>query len=84
MSRVCTGCDHPERRAIDEALVGGDAKTKLSSLFAVSEQELRRHRENHPPAKLVHAPRRSGSTPRRMPSCAAYLVMKAGGAAFWT
>ena len=55
MSRVCTVCDHPERRAIDEALVGGDAKTKLSSLFAVSEQELRRHRENHPPAKLVRA-----------------------------
>jgi hypothetical protein len=55
MSRVCTVCDQPERRAIDEALVGGEANTKLSSLFAVSEQELHRHRENHLAAKLVRA-----------------------------
>src|SRR3712207_3615295 len=55
MSRVCTVCDSPERRGIDEALVGGSGKTKLSSLFAFSTQGSPPHPENPPPAKLVRA-----------------------------
>lgn len=55
MPRVCTICEHPEREAIDRALVAGDANTRLSSVFAVSEQALRRHKAAHLPARLVLA-----------------------------
>jgi hypothetical protein len=53
--RSCTICEHAEREAIDRALVAGEANTKLSSVFAVSEQALRRHKGSHLPAKLVMA-----------------------------
>jgi hypothetical protein len=53
--RSCTICEHPDREAIDEALVAGSSNLSLSSLFAVSEQALRRHKANHLPAKLVMA-----------------------------
>jgi hypothetical protein len=53
--RSCTICEHPDREAIDEALVAGSSNLSLSSLCAVSEQALRRHKANHLPAKLVMA-----------------------------
>jgi hypothetical protein len=53
--RSCTICEHPEREAIDRALVGDSSNLSVSSLFAVSEQALRRHKANHLPAKLVMA-----------------------------
>ena len=55
MPRSCTVCNHPDREKIDRALVGGEANTQLSSLFAVSEQALRRHKGSHLPARLVMA-----------------------------
>jgi len=55
MPRSCTVCEHPGREAIDRALVAGEANTRLSSVFAVSEQALRRHKGSHLPAKLVMA-----------------------------
>jgi hypothetical protein len=55
MPRSCTICEHPEREAIDRALVGDSSNLSLSSVFAVSEQALRRHKANHLPAKLVMA-----------------------------
>ena len=55
MPRSCSVCEHPEREAIDKALVAGEANTRLSSVFAVSEQALRRHKDKHLPAKLVMA-----------------------------
>ena len=55
MPRSCTVCEHPEREAIDEALVGDSSNLSVSSLFAVSEQALRRHKANHLSAKLVMA-----------------------------
>jgi hypothetical protein len=55
MPRSCTICEHPEREAIDRALVGDSSNLSVSSLFAVSEQALRRHKTNHLPAKLVMA-----------------------------
>jgi hypothetical protein len=55
MPRTCTVCEHPNREEIDRALVAGDANTKLSSVFAVSKQALRRHKGTHLPAKLVRA-----------------------------
>jgi hypothetical protein len=55
MPRSCTICEHPRRNEIDRALVGDASNLSLSSLFAVSEQALRRHKANHLPAKLVMA-----------------------------
>ena len=55
MPRSCTVCNHPNLEDIDRALVAGEANTALSSLFAVSEQALRRHKGSHLPAKLVMA-----------------------------
>src|SRR5215217_8391184 len=55
MPRSCTVCEHPEREAIDRALVGGASNLSVSSLFGVSESAVRRHKANHLPAKLVMA-----------------------------
>jgi hypothetical protein len=55
MPRSCTVCEHPEREAIDRALVGDSSNLSLSSLFGVSESAVRRHKANHLPAKLVMA-----------------------------
>ncbi len=55
MARTCTICEHPEREAIDRALVGETSNLSLSSLFGVSESAARRHKGNHLPAKLAKA-----------------------------
>ncbi len=55
MPRACTICEHPEREAIDEALVGETSNLSVSSLFGVSESAVRRHKGKHLPAKLVMA-----------------------------
>jgi hypothetical protein len=53
--RSCTICEHPDREAIDRALVGDSSNLSISSLFGVSESAVRRHKANHLPAKLVMA-----------------------------
>jgi hypothetical protein len=53
--RSCTICEHPDREAIDEALVGGASNRSVASLYDVSEAAVRRHKANHLPAKLVMA-----------------------------
>jgi hypothetical protein len=55
MPRSCTVCEHPEKEAIDRALVGGASNRSLASLYDVSEAAARRHKANHLPAKLVMA-----------------------------
>ncbi len=55
MPRTCTICEHPEREAIDRALVGGASNRSAASLYDVSEAAVRRHKGNHLPAKLVMA-----------------------------
>lgn len=55
MPRSCTICEHPEREAIDRALVGEASNLSVSALFGVSESAIRRHKANHLPAKLVMA-----------------------------
>jgi hypothetical protein len=55
MPRSCTVCEHPDREAIDEALVGGASNRSLASLYDVSEAAVRRHKANHLPARLVMA-----------------------------
>src|SRR5918999_6011080 len=57
MPRSCTVCEHPEREAIDRALVGDASNRSVASLYDVSEAAVRRHKANHLPAKLVMAER---------------------------
>jgi hypothetical protein len=59
MPRSCTVCEHPEREAIDRALVGGASNRSVASLYDVSEAAVRRHKANHLPAKLVMAQKAS-------------------------
>lgn len=55
MPRSCNVCSHPDREAIDEALVGGIAFPALVAKYRVSKDSLSRHKANHLPAKLVMA-----------------------------
>lgn len=55
MARTCTICEHPEREAIDSALVGETSNLSLSAQFGVSESAARRHKGNHLPTKLAKA-----------------------------
>ncbi len=55
MARTCTICEHPEREAIDRALVGETSNLSISAQFGVSESAARRHKGNHLPAKLAKA-----------------------------
>ncbi len=55
MPRSCTLCTHPDRDAIDEALVGGVAFPALVAKHRVSKDSLSRHKGNHLPAKMVMA-----------------------------
>ncbi len=56
MPRSCTICEHPEREAIDEALVAGESSAKIAGRYrTIDERAIRRHKANHLPAKLVMA-----------------------------
>jgi hypothetical protein len=53
--RSCNVCSHPDKEAIDEALVGGVAFPALVAKYRVSKDSLSRHKANHLPAKLMIA-----------------------------
>jgi hypothetical protein len=53
MPRVCTICTHAEKPAINAALVAGEPNRRIAAQYAVSEQAVRRHREDHLPAVMV-------------------------------
>src|SRR5438105_2357941 len=55
MARTCTVCTHPDRPAIDQALVNGKGVRETSALFRVSEDAIGRHKEGHIPATLARA-----------------------------
>lgn len=55
MPRSCTICAHPEKAAIDRAIVGGASNRSVASLYDVSEAAVRRHGANHLPAQLAKA-----------------------------
>ncbi|HEU4700688.1 MAG TPA: hypothetical protein VFS40_16000 [Gemmatimonadales bacterium] len=56
MPRRCTVCAHPERDAIDAALVADrDGNRRIASQHGLSEIAVRRHRENHLPETLAKA-----------------------------
>ena len=53
MPRKCSVCSHPEREAIDQHLVNGEAMNKLAALYRVSSDALNRHNASHLPATLI-------------------------------
>ena len=57
MPRACTICTHPEREAIDKALVAGNGESlrEIAIRFAVSAHALNRHKLSHLPQSLLKA-----------------------------
>ena len=55
MPRTCTICIHPEREAIDKALVSGQAYRSAARRFGASPPSVYRHQQDHLPAMLVRA-----------------------------
>lgn len=55
MARACTICTHPERVAIDHALVAGEPYRGIARRFAVSDDAVERHAAHHLPALLTKA-----------------------------
>lgn len=55
MAQVCTICTHPERAAIDQALIGDAVNLRLAQQYDVTEQAIRRHKAEHLPDALVQA-----------------------------
>jgi hypothetical protein len=56
MPRTCTICSHPDRVAIDKALVAGTPIPRITALYRdTSEDALLRHKAAHLPAVLARA-----------------------------
>ena len=55
MPRSCTVCAHPERKAIDQALVEKTPNRRIASQHDVTERAVRNHKANHLPAALSKA-----------------------------
>jgi transposase-like protein len=53
MSRICTVCAHPERQAVDTALVAGGAYRDIAGRYGLSKSAVERHQAEHLPAALV-------------------------------
>ena len=55
MPRVCTICTHPERVAIDKALIAGEPYRNIAERFGTSATALTRHKSEHLSDTLVKA-----------------------------
>ncbi len=55
MPRTCTVCAHEQSDAIDRALVLGLPNRRIAAQHGVTEQAVRRHKDNHLPALLAEA-----------------------------
>ncbi len=53
MARRCSVCTHPQRGAIDLALVAGASRNGLATAYGLAETSLRRHEAAHLPAAMV-------------------------------
>lgn len=56
MARVCTICTHKDHDEIDRRLIRGNSIAGIARYFAVSEDALGRHYENHVPDSLMASP----------------------------
>jgi hypothetical protein len=55
MPQTCTVCRHPERAAVDRAIVAGEALRSIAARVSLSVTALHRHKSGHLPAALVEA-----------------------------
>ncbi len=53
MPRVCSCCTHPEREAINAALVASIAYRTIADRYGLSHQALMRHKTDHLPSVMV-------------------------------
>ena len=53
MARACNVCIHPQRKAIDRALVSGEPGPSVSAKWGVSPDSVKRHKAAHLPLRLV-------------------------------
>ena len=58
MPRVCTVCVHPDRPAIDAALIACETYRDIARRFRVSKDAVARHKDEHLPATMVKAAER--------------------------
>jgi hypothetical protein len=62
MPRTCSICNHPEKEAINMALIDNQAFRYVSKRFGVSAAALHRHKSEHLPAAMVKAREAAEST----------------------
>lgn len=55
MPRVCTVCSHPDRGAIDQALVSGQSYRSIAKRSGTSPSAVLRHKESHLSTTLIKA-----------------------------
>ncbi len=56
MARTCTVCGHPDRAAIDQALVAGTGTIRdIAARYRLASSSVQRHRERHLPEHLAKA-----------------------------
>ena len=55
MARSCSVCRHPDRDAIDRALIEGQPYRDIAGQYSVSKSGVERHGRNHLPATLTNA-----------------------------
>ena len=55
MPRPCSICVHPEREAINKALVVNEPLRDIAGRYGTSKSSLERHKDEHLPVKLAKA-----------------------------
>src|SRR6266581_2355283 len=80
MSAMCRICSHPNRKQIDEALLGKTSRQKIADQYGVSVRSVGRHLANHlngalAPKALKPWERRPGERPRQWDAFEAYLKL---------
>jgi hypothetical protein len=56
MPRTCTVCTHPERAAIDQALIAGEAAQQIAARYcSLSRPAIQRHKAEHLPESMLRA-----------------------------
>ena len=63
MPRSCSICTHPQRQAIDQALMAGSALRNIAPRFGTSVTALHRHKHEHLSIDLMQARQPQDSSP---------------------
>lgn len=55
MAMKCTICTHPERDAIEKAILAGQSNRSIAAQYKISQTAVQRHKDNHLPEHLAKA-----------------------------